>query len=56
MHNLSNPRRVTQKEDKKNHGFGTRNVKDCVAKNEGTVNFEYTEEKFRVTVTLINAV
>ena len=47
---------LTQKEDKKNHGFGTRNVKDCVAKNEGTVNFEYTEEKFRVTVTLINAV
>lgn len=49
-------RLLTQKEDKRNHGFGTRNVKDCVAKNEGTVNFEYTEEKFCVTVTLINAV
>lgn len=47
---------LTQKEDKKNHGFGTRNVRDCIAKNDGTVNFEYTEEKFRVTVTLINAV
>lgn len=47
---------LTQKEDKRNHGFGTRNVRDCIAKNDGTVNFEYTEEKFRVTVTLINAV
>lgn len=47
---------VTQKADKNNHGFGTRNVKDCVAKNEGTVSFEYTEKRFRVTVTLINAV
>lgn len=47
-------RLLTQKEDKRNHGFGTRNVKDCVVKNEGTVNFEYTETKFRVTVTLIN--
>ena len=47
---------LTQKEDKKNHGFGTRNVKDCVAKNEGSVNFEYTEDRFRATVTLINAV
>ena len=47
---------VTRKEDKMNHGFGTKNVKDCVAKNDGTVNFEYTETKFRVTVTLINAV
>lgn len=47
---------VTQKGDKKNHGFGTRNVKDCVAKNNGTINFEYTETKFRATVTLVNAV
>ena len=46
---------LTQKEDKRNHGFGTRNVKDCVAKNEGTVSFEYTEDRFRVTVTLMNA-
>ena len=47
---------LTQKEDKKNHGFGTRNVKDCVAKNEGIVDFEYTEDRFRVTITLINVV
>lgn len=47
-------RLLTQKEDKRNHGFGTRNVKDCVAKNDGTVYFEYTETKFRVLVTLIN--
>ena len=49
-------RLFTQKEDKKNHGFGTRNVKDCVAKNGGTVIFEYTETKFRATVTLVNVV
>lgn len=47
---------LTQKEDRKNHGFGTRNVKDCVAKNEGIVDFEYTEDRFRVTITLINVV
>lgn len=49
-------RLLTQKEDKRNHGFGTRNVKDCVAKNGGIVIFEYTETKFRATVTLINVV
>lgn len=49
-------RLLTQKEDKRNHGFGTKNVKDCIAKNGGTVNFEYTETKFIATVTLINAV
>lgn len=49
-------RLLTQKEDKRNHGFGTRNVKDCVAKNDGTIIFEYTETKFKVMVTLINAV
>ena len=47
---------LTQKEDKKNHGFGTKNVKDCIGKNGGTVNFEYTKTKFTATVTLINAV
>lgn len=49
-------RLLTQKEDKRNHGFGTGNVKVCVAKNDGTVDFEYTETKFRAIVTLINAV
>ena len=45
-----------KKEDKNNHGFGTRNVKACVSKNEGTVDFEYTETKFRATITLVNAI
>lgn len=49
-------RLLTQKEDKNNHGFGTRNVKACVSKNEGTVDFEYTETKFRATITLVNAI
>lgn len=45
---------ITQKADKKNHGYGTQNVRDCVEKNDGTVEFKYTEDKFTVDVVLVN--
>lgn len=47
-------RLMTQKADKRNHGIGTRNVRDCVEKNEGEIRFEYTENRFTVKVVLIN--
>lgn len=45
---------ITQKADKQNHGFGTRNVRDCVAKNDGQITFDYTEKQFTVKVVLLN--
>ncbi len=45
---------ITQKADKHNHGFGTRNVRDCVAKNDGQITFDYTEKQFTVKVVLLN--
>lgn len=45
---------ITQKTDKKNHGYGTRNVRTCVEKNEGEVTFAYTEKNFTVNVFLNN--
>jgi len=45
---------ITQKADKRNHGFGTRNVRDCVAKNDGQITFDYTEKQFTVKMVLLN--
>jgi len=45
---------ITQKADKRNHGFGTRNVRDCVAKNDGQITFDYTEKSFTVKMVLLN--
>lgn len=45
---------ITQKADKKNHGYGTQNVRDCVEKNAGTVEFKYTENRFTVDMVLVN--
>ena len=45
---------ITQKTDKHNHGFGTRNVRDCVAKNDGQITFDYTEKSFTVKMVLLN--
>lgn len=45
---------ITQKADKQNHGFGTRNVRDCVTKNDGMITFDYTESRFTVKVVLLN--
>lgn len=46
---------VTRKEDKKNHGFGTMNVKECVKRNGGTVEYDYTVDSFTVKLLLVNA-
>lgn len=45
---------ITQKADKRNHGFGTRNVRDCVAKNDGQITFDYSEKHFTVKMVLLN--
>lgn len=45
---------ITQKPDKKNHGFGIMNVKECVAVNGGEILFDYTETNFTVSLTLPN--
>lgn len=45
---------ITQKADKKNHGYGTQNVRECVEKNDGEVEFKYTEKRFTVDLVLVN--
>ncbi len=47
-------RLITKKVDKKNHGYGTQNVRESVEKNDGTVEFKYTDKKFTVDVVLVN--
>lgn len=47
---------ITQKLDKKNHGLGTGNVKECVKKNDGEINFLYTDRIFTADLVLLNAV
>ena len=47
---------ITQKPDKKNHGFGIMNVKECVAVNGGEIMFEYTETNFTASLTLPNII
>ncbi|HPY84460.1 MAG TPA: GHKL domain-containing protein [Ruminococcus sp.] len=47
---------ITSKPDKKNHGLGTMNVKECVAVNGGSVEYSYTDSDFTVDVVLPNVV
>jgi len=47
---------ITQKPDKKNHGFGIMNVKECVSVNGGEILFDYTETNFTVSLTLPNII
>lgn len=46
---------ITQKEDKKNHGFGIINVRERVCANGGEVRFSYTETQFTAKIILPNA-
>lgn len=48
-------RYITQKEDKKNHGFGILNVRERVCANGGEVRFSYTETDFTAKIILPNA-
>ena len=45
---------ITEKADKKAHGFGLKNVKRAVADNNGKLDIKYDKEKFKVTVILRN--
>lgn len=47
---------ITQKPDKKNHGFGIMNVKECVSVNGGEILFDFTETNFTVSLTLPNII
>ena len=40
----------TTKEDKESHGFGIRNIKSVVEKYNGNIEFETTEDMFRVKI------
>jgi len=44
----------TSKKDKGNHGFGVINVKRCVEKCNGMIDFEHTKDIFRVKIMLHN--
>ena len=46
---------ITQKVDKKNHGFGIINVRERVCANGGEVRFSYTETEFTAKIILPNA-
>lgn len=43
---------LTTKDDPKNHGFGLRNVKKTVEKNEGIMSIDHSDDCFTVTVIL----
>ncbi len=45
---------VTRKKDKKNHGFGIHNVKKCVEKYGGSVEYDYSDNTFSLEITLPN--
>lgn len=47
---------LTQKADKKNHGFGMMNVRDCVSRNGGKVEYSYTECNFSTKIVLSNGI
>lgn len=46
---------ITQKEDKKNHGFGILNVRERVCANGGEARFSYTDTEFTAKILLPNA-
>ncbi len=52
LHNVSilNNRLVTEKEDKENHGFGTKNAAACIEKNGGTIEFSCDNNLFLAEV------
>lgn len=43
---------ITQKADRKNHGFGTKNVRERVEANDGSVEYSYTEHVFTAKIVL----
>ncbi len=44
----------TSKEDKLNHGIGTQNIKRCVEKNKGEIEYSFDENRFEVRIILPN--
>ena len=49
---LRDSKLVTSKPNKRNHGFGVMNVKECAAKNGGKADFSFDEKKFTAEVIL----
>ena len=47
---------VTSKPNKRNHGFGVMNVKECAEKNSGRADFSFDEKSFTAEVILPNAI
>lgn len=47
---------LTTKTDKKNHGFGTMNVKSCVNTNGGSVDYRYDDKIFTTEIILPNII
>ncbi|MBR1863514.1 MAG: GHKL domain-containing protein [Ruminococcus sp.] len=47
---------VTSKPNKRNHGFGVMNVKECAEKNSGKAEFSFDEKHFTAEVILPNAI
>lgn len=47
---ISNNRLVTEKKDKENHGFGTRNAADCIERNGGTIKFSCENNLFSAEI------
>ena len=51
-----NSKLITSKPDKKNHGFGTMNVKECAAAIGGSVDYKFTDSDFTAEVILPNVI
>ena len=47
---------ITSKPDKKNHGFGIMNVKECAAAIGGSVDYKFTDSDFTAEVILPNVI
>lgn len=54
--NTKDSKVITSKPDKKNHGFGTMNVKECVAVIGGSVDYKFSDNDFSVDVVLPNVI
>ncbi|WP_044975097.1 ATP-binding protein [Ruminococcus sp. HUN007] len=52
---IKNGKFVTSKNDKHNHGIGTQNIKRCVEKNNGMVEYRFDDNVFEVKIILPNA-
>ena len=44
----------TEKENKKNHGIGLKNVKKTIEENEGRMDIIYDDKKFKIEIVLRN--